>query len=734
MKADAYPNSKTPYFISALGGQSVFALKLLSVSELIRSLGIEFFPTIILIQSLVIAFILFLTTRLKKYAHKGFALSSLALGIITILATKFLSDSQGSLKSFFFIITCSACAYAINFSIRETIVEKLQYLQNPNSVDKINLCEELGILSYAFLFFWPMSIEVQSILSLSPMILLGIILIQLKLDQKKREHPPRFSELSPDLKKISFLALGLFSIFVFLKHIQTFSLYWGLDHLSSNDSSQVQKWYSAFSFIQTSIILGILLYSSKRKFSARSWLQGFKTHLGLQGLILLSFSLISSPLLYLSGSILRRISQHTFFSRGLSFFSATLPTHLRFFIRHFTERGSSLFASLGASLLIFSLYYFNYPIQLLWASALLCIGFGYYLSTKLFHSINQWHLKQIKEQKIRDLSSLYSFANTESAVYAQDFFDLLPTLQHPQKIKGVITALGEMKHPKLSEYFPQIFHKYSSEDLQIAIIDSLRHFKDHKTQSFFVHVFETHLSKHLGLGEFRIDLLRSLIPKISNYMIPFLINRLELESKPQIKANIITILGELALFKKDKELINLILPHIFSKYRRVKINALLALQERKEFKEITIAYINQLLNTSDIHDQHGAVFLIAESNLRVFSPKVADLLKENPCNTTLIISALKLKIDSAMSFFYNYLLAPEIDYQVLTDQFYQVPFNTRLECYRYLWEKKPSLLKSWHDQILKSNRDFTQDLLVLHRLLSENISSIHATKDSEQAA
>jgi HEAT repeat protein len=724
--------SDLPYYLlSFLGGFCIYILKLASVVKVLDDLGMSFYPWLMLIQGFSIyAAIKFSET---KATEKPFEFCSMIFvaGLIVVGVGNAPGYSDYFQSHFFSIglfVTSSILLSLIEVNLNDIIFSQISLLKNPRIATSLALFEETGALSGAALTFFGGSLAHSKLTfttSLIPFVLSAVLLFALKKKEGNKTEaivkPKPAESISLRIYPFSFMVIGLFTALLCLKHLQGFTVMVGLDQLKGQGGDGLTKIFSQFSMIQTSLIFVVLLTSLWRKNRLPTWSKGIKSFLTIQSVSMGLLLAIPNPFLYLGTGAMRKIWQHTFLEESMNILNSSLPHAIRIKVRSMMERYGNLVAYTllaGVSYLCINKFV---PMWTAWVLTAAIGGIGLIMRKKLFSTLTDYQVGNIVRTDVYEaVNSCYTLANPEASNHAMAMISLMNQKPRPILLKAIIKSLGNMHSEEAIIPLMNIYQVNTREDVQLAAIESLLKFKSHDIDLFLLSSLQKIIEEQTSLGEIRRSIFTAITSRLNDVAIPMLLGILKNNPEDQrIIANVLIVLGEIAVRRDDLALLEKISEYLAPQYtRRVRANALIFLFHHKKFHHKASSIFGTFLASNDEYDRSAVAFLAGELRLRGMMGFVLENSKtQNHHNSTLLMALLKLGYDEASYLCADLILNASAEQRVIAlNQLSAINnSNTRYKVYFEVIEKFPDRVNDFLHLLVKSNRDYDEDRCLIHK-------------------
>lgn len=720
MHALEFLKEKSGYLYSCFGGMGLFFLKFLSLKVLISNISFENYPFALALGGLFV----FALNQINKKFDSSYVLNifylsgALALIVINQVSIFTINSEVFSTAlcgfSFAFFMATSQFAEVI---LKELTIVRSQSIKNAKLINKLILFEEIGLLvaAISFLIFQNF---IPSILLVSiGLIPLAIMFATTHLGSTSKLLEKRFQkDRSESVFKHSFTiyAILLVSSLFLIKQLYSYGAYIGFKQLEEAGSN-FESVFSIINIVQTLIIFGIIgikIFLQKRNIS---WNNGVKIFLNMQFFIFAALIFISSPILLVSASALRKTLAHTILNESLKLLYINYPIKIKNQIQHITNSYAGLGSYLVVSGLSFHMNKGHISLNFIWSFAIACTLCAVYFRKKLLNSLLEFQVTNILQKNVYEaVNSCYSLAHKEAKVYAQSLGSLLLKSPRPMLTKAIIYTLGEMQNPISIDLLIQKFKKTEREDIQLTIIQALIKFDSHYVDLFLLECLENMILNQISLGEIRRSVFESITSKIQNIAIPMSLRLLNNNTENQrVLANVILIIGELAIHKNDASLYELLIKYTNKKYsRRIRSNAFMYIYKNKKIQDIAMGGISSFVMSSEEYDRSAAAFLAGELELKGMLYFIKQQGAEtNYKNSTIEIALLKLGDNSAPKHVADIIFSEDENSSLTClNQLNSINKDyIRYKVYNYILRNHPNKLGQFMKLLSDSKRNFDDD-------------------------
>ena len=353
----------------------------------------------------------------------------------------------------------------------------------------------------------------------------------------------------------------------------------------------------------------------------------------------------------------------------------------------------------------------------------------HYFRKKLFAALVEYQISNLLQKNVYEaVSSCYCLAHKEASLYAPTLGSLLTKNPRPMLTKAIIYTLGEMQHPTSIDLLINRYSETEREDIQLCIIQAIMKYDSHKVDLFLLECLEQMVLNQVSLGEIRRTIFTSITSKIDSIAIPMALRLLKNNSENQrIIANIMLILGELSIIRKDKSLFELLLQYTDYKYsRRIRSNAFMYLFTHKDFKHYAMSGISEYIVSGHEHDRSAAAFLAGELSLKGMYHYVKQLSIETECkNSTVEISLLKLDDQDAPKNVADIVFSDDANSSLTClNQLNSIEKEqTRYKVYNYILDHYQDKLGVFMKLLSDTKRNFDEDRRKIYEAtISRNIA------------
>lgn len=653
---------RVSYMYSFMGGVGLFFLKFLSLSVLINLTDFDNYPQVLLASGLFI----FAFSRLNKF----FSHSNILNLFYLAGASTYLYFGPEVLFDYFddwSFYLCAAGTFAFFISLTqysELILKDVTFntnksIKNSKLINKLIFFEETGLLLAATVM-----LLTKDVLNLNAFISTGLIPLALilliapfvaKSEKETKSNTQDASSSDNVMNSISKHSFVLYAVLlvssVFLiKQLYSYGAYVGFKQLESSGKDFTTV-FSILNIAQTCLIfvvLGIKIFLQK---SNVSWNSGVKLFLNVQFFIFSALILVASPLLLVSASAFRKVLTHTVLNESFKLLHINYPNKVKNEIQHMANSYSSVISYLVVAGFAFAISKEVIGVEYIWGFAFAVTGAAVYFRKKLFGALVEYQISNLLQKNVYEaVNSCYCLAHKEASLYAPTLGSLLSKNPRPMLTKAIIYTLGEMQHPTSIDLLITRYGETEREDIQLCIIQAIMKYNSHKVDLFLLECLEQMVLNQVSLGEIRRTIFTSITSKIDSIAIPMSLRLLKNNSENQrIIANIMLILGELSIIRKDKSLFELLLQYTDYKYsRRIRSNAFMYLYTHKDYQQHAMSGISEYIVSGHEHDRSAAAFLAGELGLKGMYHYVKQLSLETDCkNSTIEISLLKLNDNDA---------------------------------------------------------------------------------------
>ena len=724
--------SDAPYYLlSFLGGFCIYILKLASIVKVLDDLGMEYYPWLMLVQGISI-YTAIKASELKSRQNPFYFASIVFLAGLFIVAAGNLSLLNSLNQSIAYPISLFICSSIllsfIEIHLNDIIFSQISLLKNTRIATTLALFEETGALVGSIFTFVAGSLaysDTNLVIALIPFLLSSALLIMLKPSSESKSEPRQKKQVNADvslrLYPFSFLVIGLFTTLLCLKQLQGFTVIVGLEQLKGANGEGLTKIFSQFSMVQTSLIFIVLLASMSRKSRLPTWSKGVKGFLSIQTFSMGLLIFVPSPFLYLGTGAVRKIWQHTFLEESMNILNSSIPQDIRIKIRSLMERYGNLVAYSILSGVSFLCINQITPMWTAWFMTACIGGVGLFLRKKLFTTLTDYQVGNIVRTDVfESINSCYSLANPEASNHAMALISLMHQNPRPILLKAIIKSLGNMQSKEAIEPLMKIYETNTAEDVQLAAIEALLKFESHDIDYFLLNKLQKIINEQTSLGEIRRSIFTAITTRLHDVAIPMLVGILKENPEDQrIIANVLIVMGEIAVKRNDVALLEKISEYLAPVYtRRVRANALMFLFHHKKFHMKASSIFGTFLASNDEYDRSAVAFLAGELRLKGMMGFIFENSKiKQHQNSTLLIALLKLGYDEASNFCADLILNASKDQKVIIlNQLSAINNNhVRYKVYFEVLEKHPERLNEFLQTLIDSKRDFDEDRILIHK-------------------
>jgi hypothetical protein len=289
----------------------------------------------------------------------------------------------------------------------------------------------------------------------------------------------------------------------------------------------------------------------------------------------------------------------------------------------------------------------------------------------------------------------------------------------PMLLKAIIKSLGNMQSQEAIGPLMHIYQTNTREDVQLAAIESLLKFKSHEIDYFLLSSLQKVIEEQTSLGEIRRSIFSAITSRLNDVAIPMLLGILKNNPEDQrIIANVLIVMGEIAVKQNDIALLDKISEYLAPQYtRRVRANALMFLFHHKRFHSKASSIFGTFLASNDEYDRSAVAFLAGELKLKGMMGFVLENSKtQSHHNSTLLMSLLKLGYDEASFMCADLILNVPEQRVVALNQLSAINNNnTRYKVYFEVLERFPERINEFLELLMKSNRDYDDDRCLIHK-------------------
>lgn len=717
-----YLKEKVSYLYSLCGGVGLFFLKFLSLNVLIEYTNFQNYPFVLLFSGLF----LYLLGRVNKAFSNTYGLGSIYVAS-TIVVFYFGADdilsslngvgyyaAVGALFAFFI----GAAQYS-EVTVKELTFNSNRSIKNSKLINKFIFFEEVGLLAAAGALLFAkdyINIAQLSAVGIIPIAIMLFISAGSSWVNTKKEVAKEESGLTQRMSSHSFIlyAILLSSTILLLKQLYSYGAYVGFKQLAESGQS-FGTVFSIVSMAQTALIFSVLGFKVFLQKTNTSWNNGIKWFLNIQFLVFSALFFIASPILLISSSALRKVLTHTILNESMKLLHLNYPLKIKDEIQHLVNS----YSNFSAYFVIAGFSYFisteAIPIQSIWVFGFVLTGFGVYFRKKLFDALIEYQISNLLQKNVYEaVNSCYCLAHKEAALYAPTLGSLLSKKPRPMLTKAIFYTLGEMQNPNSIELLITHYNQTEREDIQLCIIQAIMKFESHKVNLFLLECLEQMVLNQVSLGEIRRTIFTSITNKIDVIAIPMALRLLKNNQDNQrIIANIILIVGELAVLRQDKSLFDTLLHYTdYSYSRRIRSNAFMYLSNHKDYRHYAMSGISEYIVSNHEHDRSAAAFLAGELRLKGMFHYVKQLsLEQESSNSTIEISLLKLDDPEAPKHLANIIFSDDENSSLTClNQLNSIDKDSvRYKVYNYILDHFSDKLGTFMKLLSDTNRNFDED-------------------------
>ena len=712
--------NKSGYIYSACGGMGLYFLKFLSLQVLISNISFDNYPLTLILGGISV----FLLNQLNKKFISSYALNLFYfIGSVTLIVLNqaHLIDSSSNLVttlfagfSFAFLVTTSQFSEVI---LKELTINRSKSIKNSKLINKFILFEEIGLLVAASSMLFLKDTLPSFIILTIGLAPLAAMLFFTRFNNSEVTVSNRVNEQPQESifrHSFAIYAVLLVSTLFLLKQLYSYGAFIGFKQLDQT-GMKFETVFALINIAQTIAvfsIIGIKIFFQKNNIS---WNRGVKLFLNAQFFIFSALVFLSSPILLVSASALRKTLAHTILNESLKLLHVNYPRNVKIQIQHLTNS----YAGLGSYFIVAGIAFLTseniIDLKYVWSFAIVCAAFGIYFRKKLLNALLEFQITNIMQKNVYEaVNSCYSLAHKEARIYAPSIGSLLQKNPRPMLTKAIIYTLGEMQNSISIDLLIKKYQDTEREDIQLTIIQALIKFESHHVDLFLLECLESMVLSQVSLGEIRRTVFESITSKVKNVAIPMTLKLLRNnEENQRVLANIVLILGELALHKNDISLYELLVTYTQPKYsRRIRSNAFIYIYKHKKYQEYAMGGISSFIVSSDEHDRSAAAFLAGELELKGMLYFVRELSKEsNQKNSTIETSLLKLGDKNAACSVARIIFSDASQSSATClNQLNSIPSDyIRYQVYNIILDDYPERLGEFMRLLSESKRNFDDD-------------------------
>jgi len=444
--------------------------------------------------------------------------------------------------------------------------------------------QEFGSVSIALLYFLklvPVSITVGFYVSIGATIIhLGLLttlykkrVISYTTITDKDKH---LGLIDRRTRKLLILLSSLLALYIISKIGMQYQLNIAVEHLF-HDTEKIAAGLGLLSILSSaavatfSLLVGpyIFKYSSSTKII----------------IYIISFSLIlfvvpiiyTLPLIIVIAEIARRISEHLLLVPSYEQIVSTFVGRVRSAIKLIVDaQVAPLAALVGSVILLFT--HIPGVTQRMALSIYLPLLVGALVLAFILRRFYYSYHKENIHSKDRDIaiSSIQALGEYDNFMAIGPLLTLLKNAEKQTIKKNIILSLGMIaKNPVLYPLLDQV--KVNNEELQLAAVESLSHFKSYSVANYLLEFIQSNNCQSFHSRRKIILVLHKLL---GSSIVPTLMHHLH-NHDPRVIANTI----ESFEFIKDKRIIEVLSPFLFHENNRVKANTILCLYKFKMCRE-----------------------------------------------------------------------------------------------------------------------------------------------------
>jgi hypothetical protein len=706
------------YLTTLIAGMGLYFLRFESLQVIVNNVSFSDYPIILLISSACLMGLHQITKMwfATTYLNLFYAIGSTVL-ISTHVTSTISSNTQYIIVPLIFSFFLSASLY-VDSLIKEVINSQKKSIKNAKLINKFILFEELGLI-----------IAATAVLSLTKYLdgkliaAIGVIPIALRVIFFKFESTPRdkFSENKTNQSKNSpvkghsfvlYAILFVCSIFL-LKQLYAYGAYLGFRQLKEA-GQDLSTLFAYFNIGQTALIFSILGFKIFFKSHNNSWNNGVKFFLKAQMVIFSVLFFLASPLFLIAGSALRKVLTHTTLNESLKLLHLNYPLNIKNEIHQMASGNANAISYQIVAGVAYIIGQEGIDLKYLWLFAMAITLLAFQFRKKLFQTLTEHHVSNLLQKNIYEaVNACYSLAYKEANIYALSLGHLLERNPRPMLSKAIIYTLGEMQHPSSIDLLISQYNKTDREDIQLCIIQSVMRYESHKVNLFLLECLEEMILNQTSLGEIRRTIFQQITKKINMIAIPMTLRLLKNhQDNPRVVANIILIIGELAIDTKDENLFELLIKHTAPNFsRRIRSNAFIYLYANKKHRSLAMSGITDFIISADEHDKSAAAFLAGELNLKGMYHYVKQLsMTRDHKVSTIELALLKLGDKEAAGHISDIIFQNEKDALTCLNQLNSISRDSlRYQVYDYIIDHYADKLGMFMKFLSDTRRNFDDD-------------------------
>lgn len=713
-------NATLLFALAWLTGWSVFDLQAISLVKLLEGIGIDFLPSLMLLQAGCSWGLLRLWGRSANSSSRSFFVSALAAGaLVAVFSHGSTLETLSQLSHPWIVygsmfIMSQLVINALRMGIHVTFSRRISVLNNPQISIQLAIAEEAGgLVAALLLMFMPHPEGLMRPLLMSLPFLGGFAVYAILGAERKRKLIPA-NLLRPEdtqTKRMpAFFSwlIALFAMVASLKSLQWYGMAYGL-HEASQQGLRVLVLFSRQSLVQSIATLSILVASLSFASRIPSWSWGFRVLLAAQTAGAAVLAIFPTPYAFMGTEVLRKVLERGFLSRSLQLLTSTLPEEQRFESRHFMERWSTTSGTAMAGLLAFVTTQGYLPMPLLW-TAMAGMGLlGLFLRRRLFDTLNDFHVARLRQVSLDGvLQACHVLGNPECRHHHAALTNLLDRNPRPSVKKAILRALGRMQHAPVVEKLLCHLHA-DREDIQLAAVQSVNFYRGHEINFRLLNELRESVRSQLPM---RLSVIRCITERLDRLVVPYLVEVLEGQPGDRVAANAVEILGEIAHSEKDEELMGYIAKFLDARYpRRVRANAAAALYRHPLHRGKALEVFDLFLTSMEQKELDSCVYMIGVLGLRGHESFVWERsVSQDHSNITCLVALLRLGNPHAAELLAGWIAgtSDEKARESLV-RLSVLPPRRRARVFYEVLEHHPGALNLVFDRMRKSQRDFDVD-------------------------
>ncbi len=690
-------------------GCCVFHLQVVSIVKLLQETGLQFLPSLMVIQALSSWLLLRLWGTSAVSSVDKFFLTALGVGFSIALFSKLVPSSDPIYLGSLYVLSQLSIS-ALRMGIHVTFSKRISILRNPQISTQLSMAEESGFLIGALILaYLPGEGWGYLILATSPFVLGAFLFGSVQKHGMLRRTASSQATHGPRRRPSFFkVMIGLFTLVASLKSIQWFGMAYGLT-LAAQAGSSLIKVFSQTALIQSALtvtILGASLGFSKK---IPTWSLGFKAILIGQAISALTLMAFPGPLLLVGAEIFRKVMEHGFLARSLQLLTSSIPDEDRLEIRHLMERWSTTIGVVAGGLLSLALMNSLLPMWSLWVVAFgMAIG-GLFVLNKLFENLSDFHVANLNRARLDGIiQACQVLGSPECKKHYAALTTLLKRGPRPIITKNILTALGRMQEKAVIS-FATPFMNSNREDIQLSAVRALVGYRGHEVNLILLKKVREMVGSPSAI---RINVIRCMTQRLERLVIPYFIELVEAQPEDRVMANAIEILGEIAHDQKDAELksyLSKFLEHPTS--RRIRANAVVVLLGDRRYHDKALEAFERLLTSAEEADQDAAAYVAGRCGLSAHEAFIWERSeRQRHRNDTLLLALHRLRNPSAPALIAGAVIEDDEEKSLMTlTKLSVLSPSARSEVFFEIIEQWPEKLELVLSRMRKSQREFDHD-------------------------